>query len=359
MKKRLLGLVSIICLIAVIFSFGAFTVSADAQFVDLTTLSFENLTVGATSTSAATAIQTGNAYFDRIHPSGGTMEVMEEGGVKFVRTTSNTSESFVSFRPLAASKADLPAQDYRITITYRLSDNFANQSGKEDKTFVIRSRSTTNSDERILAPEDYATAKGTWKTTTVVSTAKGDLSGYWLFAYVNSGCYFDIKSIEWEVPTTPLFDQKADFDASNPADVTYVADTKGADITKVEVWNKKTEAFETLATSNYVFDVDAKTITIKKEYLATLTNGLKSIICYVNGYQYATVIYVYNSNVYDDEVSLKDPNYNPSNPDKPNDDPNNDTPAPSGGCGSIITATSAVLASALLVGSIFVLKKKD
>ena len=157
MKKRLLGLVSIICLLAVVFSFGAFTVSADAQFVDLTTLSFENLTVGATSTSAATAIQTGNAYFDRIHPSGGTMEVMEEGGVKFVRTTSNTSESFVSFRPLAASKADLPAQDYRITITYRLSDNFANQSGKEDKTFVIRSRSTTNSDERILAPEDYAT----------------------------------------------------------------------------------------------------------------------------------------------------------------------------------------------------------
>ncbi|MBE5756602.1 MAG: hypothetical protein E7342_02265 [Clostridiales bacterium] len=346
MKKRLLGLVSIICLIAVIFSFGAFTVSADAQFVNLTTLSFENLTVGTASNSTSEKIQTGNAYFDTIYPRGGTMVVMEEGGEKFVRTTSTTNTSYVAFVPTAASKADLPAQDYQITITYRLSDDFANQAGKADKTFVIRSQSSGGADDtRILASEDYAQAKGTWKTTTVVSKAKGDLTGYWLFAYVNSGCYIDIKSIEWKASAQPLFDQKADFNAAAPADVTYVADTKGADITKVEVWNKTTEEFETLDASNYV--IGNGTMTVKASYLSTLSNGLKSIICYVNGVKYATVIYVYNSTVAEDPVSLGKPT---NTPDAPAEE--------KGGCGSVITATSVALASVLLAGAVVVLKKK-
>ncbi|MBR2614416.1 MAG: hypothetical protein IKC71_02320 [Clostridia bacterium] len=343
MKKRLLGLVSIICLIAVIFSFGAFTVSADAQFVSLTTLTFEDLTVGTASNSTSEKIQTGNAYFDTIYPRGGTMVVMEEGGEKFVRTTSTTNTSYVAFVPTAASKADLPAQDYQVTITYRLSDDFANQAGKTDKNFVIRSQSSGGADdERILASEDYAQAKGTWKTTTVVSTSKGDLTGYWLFAYVNSGCYIDIKSIEWKASAQPLFDQKADFNAAAPADVTYVADTKGNDITKVEVWNKTTEEFETLDASNYTFDIDAKTMTIKKEYLSGLTNGLKSIICYVNGAKYATVIYVYNSTVVEEPVSLG----------KPVEDDDK------GGCGSVIGTAGAIVSVLSLAGAVVVLKKK-
>ena len=46
MKKRLLGLIAVICIIATVFSIGAFSVSAEEEWNTLTTISFANLTVG-------------------------------------------------------------------------------------------------------------------------------------------------------------------------------------------------------------------------------------------------------------------------------------------------------------------------
>ncbi|MBE5756604.1 MAG: hypothetical protein E7342_02275 [Clostridiales bacterium] len=357
MKKRLLGLVSIICLLAVIFSLGAFTVSADSEYDAFTTLTFESLTVGTKSTGSTEKVKTGNTYFDEFYPRGGTVEVMEESGEKFVRTTANGS-SFVAFVPCAASKAKLPATDYRITITYRLSDPFT--STNSGKNFAIRSQSSGgSSDEKILANADFATSTGTWNTKTVISNSKGTLTGYWLFAYVAKDCYFDIKEIKFEKSSLPVFDKDIkEFDARNPEDVTIDFDLSGKTLDGVDFWNEDwyeytpdfeqgldnpSKVREPLDQKYYTFDEENEKVIISKDFLATLTSGQKSVIFEVGGLDYAVIINILHSDIHDTPISL---GKNPAGTDTES------------GCGSVITATSAVLASALLAGAVVVLKKK-
>ena len=93
MKKRLLGLVSIICLLAVVFSLGATNVSAAATFEELTTITFADLTVGDKSTGDP-RLAISNSSFKEIYPSAGCeVEIKEEAGVKFARLTANAASS--------------------------------------------------------------------------------------------------------------------------------------------------------------------------------------------------------------------------------------------------------------------------
>ncbi|MBE5757070.1 MAG: hypothetical protein E7342_04640 [Clostridiales bacterium] len=303
MKKIVLILLSVICLMLVSFSVSMVMAGSEnkVEYEDITTISFYDSTVGTTSvTTPDITISSTNDYFSKLNKAqSGVIEIMEEDEVNFARVTLSTENSAAAMSFVATDSERLPVQQYRITLKYRLSSNFSTT----DKDFIFRFRSGTNTDYSVVKDGDYSTVAGGWQIATFAVTPVGNITGFWIFAYMGIDCYFDVQSIKVEGAGIPSFAEKADFDASNPDDVTYVADHRGLGIEKVEIWNDDIEGFDIIDPSYYVVNND-KTMTIKKEYLSTLTNGLKSIVSYVNGRQYATIIYVYNSNVYEEVENL-------------------------------------------------------
>ena len=130
----------------------------------------------------------------------------------------------------------------------------------------------------------------------------------------------------------------ATFDGNNPEDVTVSINLKDFSLSPIKLNDVA------ITRSDYSLSNDKTSLTFKKEFLATLENGEHEFLISTPGGQCSLIITVSNAN----------PNANNNNNQG---NTGNDAPA-TGGCGSIITATSAVLASTLLMGALFVFKKK-
>ena len=134
--------------------------------------------------------------------------------------------------------------------------------------------------------------------------------------------------------------ETATFDGSAPADITVDVDLKGYSLSPVKY---NGVALKKGADKDYAQSSDKTQITFNKSWLATLANGDHEIAISTPGGDCTLTITVTNAN--------------PSQGGG-NDSGNTDAPA-KGGCGGIITATSAVLASMLLAGAVLVFKKKE
>ena len=341
MKRGLLGLVSIICLLAVFFPLGAFTVSADETgYKELTTVDF---------TAGSTEIDGG--VFDTLAKMGSAKaEAVSEDGETFARVTS-TSKGYGGL--YVTTPLDIPRQTYEVTITYRLNKGFK----AYNKNFTFRFKNK-NRDHYLFAHDDnYSSKIGVWTTETFTLTPYEAFQGFQIFAYMEDGSSFDIKEVKFGYKADVRFNEYNEFFGDKPKDVTVDFNLYGKTFDKVYYWDEDgSEELEVLDPSNYTLKMASTThstpleelmasgsITFKKEYLSTLKDGRRGFVFELDGVKYATIVNILHSNVFDDPVSLK---YTDLGEEEKS------------GYGLMIGAASAILLTVVIVGGVVVLKKK-
>ncbi|MBR2968369.1 MAG: hypothetical protein IKC36_00835 [Clostridia bacterium] len=348
MKKRYLAIFPLIMII-VSAIFGTATVSAaEIPWEEVGSISFDSLKVGASSTKDGATINTGNALFSKIGLKGkGTVRVVKEGGDTFVRATTTDSSQFVALSCLPGKA--LPVTTYRITITYRLSNNISFTDAT--RGFVARiwnGEAAHTHDRQIVTKTAELSGYTEWRTESVEIKTRVESNAVWFFVYAKGGGYFDVKDIKLEAIGSPELAKTVNYDASKNEDLVIDCNLKGNVIDYVDDWSNEANVRE-LKEESYFVAEDGRSITVKREFMQTLKPGEKSLVFNINGREHVVVVKVYNSTVADAPVKAAAV--------KPATDPATE-PAQNHGTVIAIAAGAAVVVVAVVVTAVEVKKRK-
>lgn len=302
MKKGLLIFATVLVIISTLTCGMIAPVSAaEIPWEEVGSFSFKSMKVGTTSEKDGAYVDISTGLFDRVGLKGtGSVEIIKENGEVFARATATNAKKYVTLSCLP--RETLPISTYRITLTYRFSEGM--KFTDANRGFVARiwtGNASQTHDKQIVTKNTDLTGYTEWQTATVEIETKVKCSSIWFFVYAKAGEYFDVKDIKLEKLADPKLPESVNYDASKKQDLVIDCNLNGHVVDKIDDWSDEANV-KVLDTANYVIAEDGKSITVKKEFMQTLKAGAKSLAFNINGFDYITVIHVYNSSVVDPPV---------------------------------------------------------
>ena len=382
MKKRFLAIVTMIAIVATMVCMGSMVTSAEVKYEDPLIMNYSHADwFNSEKVWAEHVVEEDGVKVIRWLADGGNININGQGnwgrpfyGQEIVRTDSDqylrlydkSNEatpgydaskrdgwSNYYYRTSAASKSAGIADPLKLEIVVRKVGSDWENATDTDVSYGLAYYSASHEawglhvyfTEQLLAgqindwftitaevliPADWADVGSVQMIFKHGKDTNRELHVQTISAYVP----IDMSNVPEVTPET------ATFDGSAPADITVTVDLKGYALSPVKY---NGVAMKKGADKDYVQSEDKTQITFNKSWLATLENGDHEVTIPTPGGDCKLVITVTNAN-----------------PSQGGGNNSNNTDAPAkGGCGGIITATSAVLASMLLAGAMLVFKKKD
>ena len=191
--------------------------------------------------------------------------------------------------------------------------------------------------KEVMVPETYANADSIQVQYRFGANNDAELH----IQSVTSSYPLDMANIPEIDPET------AAFDGANPADVTVAIDLKGFSLSPIKLDGKA------IAKANYALSAAKDSLTFNKEYLATLENGEYVFLLSTPGGECTLTLTVTNAK------PAEQGGNEGGNEGGNGGGEQGGGEEQKGGCGGIITATSAILATMALAGAVLVFKKKE